>query len=27
VVIGGLTIAIFGEDKDLGVPPDNFPFE
>ena len=26
VVIGGLTIAIFGGDEDLGTPP-NFPFE
>jgi len=26
VVIGGLTIAIFGGDEDLGTPPD-FPFE
>ena len=27
VVIGGLTIAIFGGDEDLGTPPTNFPFE
>jgi hypothetical protein len=27
VVIGGLTIAIFGGDEDLGTPPNNFPFE
>ena len=26
LIIGGLTIAIFGGDKDLGMPPD-FPFE
>ena len=26
IIIGGLTIAIFGGDKDLGMPPD-FPFE
>ena len=27
MVIGGLTIAIFGGDEELGVPPGNFPFE
>ena len=26
LIVGGLTIAIFGGDKDLGMPPD-FPFE
>ena len=26
IIFGGLTIAIFGGDKDLGMPPD-FPFE
>jgi len=26
IIVGGLTIAIFGGDKDLGMPPD-FPFE
>ena len=26
IIVGGLTIAIFGGDKDLGMPP-NFPFE
>ena len=26
IIVGGLAIAIFGGDKDLGMPPD-FPFE